>query len=97
MYVSVKLIYNEYIKPCFFLSHVVFTIFVNDPSKSRFLLYITVFDIKMNHQRFQTTPFYASHCHHCNQCHYSNDDFVLFHNVTCYTCSLLSCIHVNST
>jgi hypothetical protein len=30
-------------------------------------------------------------------CHYCNVDFVLFRNVTCYTDSLLSCIHVDTT
>ena len=30
-------------------------------------------------------------------CHCCDVDFVLFHNVTCYTNSLLSCIHINTT
>jgi hypothetical protein len=54
-------------------------------------------DIKINHQRIQTTNSHASHCHHYNCCHYCNVDFVLFHNVTCYNNSLLSCIHANTT
>jgi hypothetical protein len=36
-----------------------------------------------------TTHLGASHCHYCNV------DFVLFHKLTCYTNSLLLCIHVN--
>ena len=36
-------------------------------------------------------------CHHNTYCHYCKVDFVLFHNVTCYTDSLLLCIHVNTT
>ena len=55
------------------------------------LPYVMGFDIKVIHQRIKTTHSYASHCH------YSNVDFVLFHNVTCYNNSLLSCIHVNTT
>ena len=55
--------------------------------------YITCFDIKLIHQRIQTTPPHASRCH-C--CHYCNVDLVLFHNVPCYTNPLLSCIHVNT-
>jgi hypothetical protein len=54
------------------------------------LPYITGFDIKVFHQRIQTSRSHAS----C--CRYYNLDFVLFHNVTCYTYSLLSCIHVNT-
>ena len=34
---------------------------------------------------------HISRCHHC---HYCNVDYLLFHNVTQYTNSLLSCIHV---
>ena len=52
------------------------------------------FDIKINHQRNQTTSSHASHCHHC---HYCNVDFVLFHNATSYTNSLLPRIHINTT
>jgi hypothetical protein len=29
-----------------------------------------------------------SRCHHCNYYHYCNVDFVLFHNIICYTTSL---------
>jgi hypothetical protein len=61
------------------------------------LPYITGFDIKAIHQRTQTTRSHASHCHHSIYCHYCNLDFVLFHNVKCYTKSLLSCIHANNT
>ena len=53
------------------------------------------FDIKINHQRIQTTRSHAPRCHHCNYCHYGNVDFVLFHNVRCNTNYLLSCICVN--
>ena len=45
------------------------------------------FDMNIIHQRIQTTRLHASCCHNC---HYCNVDFVLFHNVTCYTNSLLS-------
>ena len=58
------------------------------------LSYIMVFDIQMIHRRIQTARSHASRCHHCHDC---NVDFVLFHNVTCYTNYLLSCIHVNTT
>ena len=44
-------------------------------------------------QRIWTTGLHASHWYHC---HYCNVDFVSFHNITCYTNSLLSCIHVNT-
>ena len=40
------------------------------------LPYIMGFDIKIVHQRIQTTPSHTSHCHHC---HYCNVEFVLFH------------------
>ena len=50
---------------------------------------ITCFDMKVTHERIQTTSSHASHCHHC---HHFNVDFVLFHNVTCCTNSPLSCI-----
>jgi hypothetical protein len=46
------------------------------------------------HQIIEAT---CSHALHCLHCHYWNVDFVLFHNVTCYTNPLLSCIHVNIT
>ena len=56
--------------------------------------YITYFDFKLIRQRSQTTRLHVSCYHHC---HYCNVDFVLFHNVTCYTNSLLSCIQVHTT
>ena len=57
-----------------------------------------VFDIEMNHQIIQTTRLHASRCHQSDYWQYSNVDFVLFHNVTCYMNSLfLLCIHVNTT
>ena len=34
-------------------------------------------------------------CICCHHSHYRNVEFVLFHDVTCYTYSLLSRIHVN--
>ena len=49
-----------------------------------FLPHITCFDIKEIHQRFQSTHFMLS-------------SLLLFQNVTHYTNSLLSCIHVNTT
>ena len=48
------------------------------------------------HQRIQTTYSHVSHCHHYNYCHYCNVDFVLFHNITCFTNYLLSSIHVST-
>ena len=59
------------------------------------LPYIMGFDIKIMHLRFQSTHSHGLCCHHF--CHYCNVDVVLFHNVICYTNSLLSCIHVNTT
>ena len=53
------------------------------------LSYITVFDIKLIHQRIQTAHLHESRCHHCHYCHDCNVDVVLFHIVTCYTNSLL--------
>jgi hypothetical protein len=50
--------------------------------------------MKIIHRRIQTTHSRASRCHHC---HHYNVDFVVFHNVTCYANSLLSCIHVTTT
>ena len=44
------------------------------------------------HQRNQTTCSHASHCHCCHCC---NVDLVLFHNVPCYTNSLLLHIQVS--
>ena len=35
----------------------------------------------------------ASRCHHFHRCHYRIVDFVVFHNVTCYIVSPLSCQH----
>ena len=66
------------------------------PSLSAYFspIYQGVFDMKIIHQRIQTTSSHASHCYHCHHC---NVDFVLFHNVTCCANSLLSCIHVNTT
>ena len=55
------------------------------------------FDNKINHQRIQTTRSHVSCCHHCSYCHYCDVDFVLFRNVTCYTNSMLSHIHINTT
>ena len=43
---------------------------------------ITGFDIKIFHQRIQTTRSHASQCHHCQYYHYCNVDFVCFHKVT---------------
>ena len=60
---------------------------------SCFLPIYVYFDNKIHHQRIQTT---RSHASRCQYCHYCNVDFVLFHNVTCYTNSLLSHIHVNT-
>ena len=56
------------------------------------LSYITLFDVEITHQRIQTTRSHVSGGHHC---HYCVVDFPLLHNATCYTSSLLSCIHVN--
>ena len=61
------------------------------------LPYIMGFDIKINHQWIQTTCLPTSCCHQCNYCRYYIFDFVLFHNVTCYTNSLSSRIHVTTT
>ena len=55
------------------------------------LPYIMGFDIKMSHQRIQTT------CSQASCCHQYDVEFVLFHNVACYTNSFLSHIHVNNT
>jgi hypothetical protein len=46
---------------------------------SCFLPYITGLDFKAIHRSIQTTRLHTSHCHYCNV------DFVLFHNITCYT------------
>ena len=58
---------------------------------SHSLTHITSFDIKINHQRIQTT------CSHTSRRHHHNVDFELLQNVTCYTNSLLSRIHMNAT
>ena len=55
------------------------------------LSYIMGFDIKIIQQRIQTTS-HASSCRHFHDC---NIECMLFHYVTCYSNSLLSCIHVN--
>ena len=39
---------------------------------------------------------HSSRCHHHHYCHYCNVGFVLFHNVTCFTNSVLSHIHLNA-
>ena len=58
--------------------------------------YVTGFDIKIIHQRIQITCSYTHYIrHHCHYFHYCNVDIVSFHDVTCYTNSLLSSIHVN--
>ena len=61
------------------------------------LPYIMGFDIKINHQRVHPTHSHVLGSHHCNYCHHCNVDFVLIHNVTCYTNSPLYRIHVNTT
>ena len=60
------------------------------------LSYVMGLDIELIHQRMQTTRLHASHCYHHYYCRYGNVDFMLFHNFTCYTNSLLSCVHVNT-
>jgi hypothetical protein len=55
------------------------------------LSYTMSFDIKTIHQSIPTTCSHASHRRYCNV------DFVSFHDVTCYTNALLSCIYVNIT
>ena len=52
---------------------------------------ITGFDFQINHMS------HTSRCRHCKSCHYHTVDFIAFHNVTCYTNSLLTRIHVNTT
>ena len=53
------------------------------------------FDKKIIHCRIQTTHSHASCCHHCYCCYYCKLDFVLFHNVVCFTSSMLSSIYLN--
>ena len=53
-----------------------------------------ILTLEIIHQRIQTTCRHTSRCHHCHHCIVG---FVLFHNVTCYTSNLLSCIHVDTT
>ena len=65
-------------------------------SLSHFLPSITDFDIKIIHQKVQTIFSHASCCRHCYYCCYCNVDFVLIHNITCYTISLSPRIHVNT-
>ena len=55
------------------------------------------FHIKSIHQRIQTTCSRTSPYHRCNYCHYCNVEFALFQNVTHYTNSPSSSIHVNTT
>ena len=43
-----------------------------------------------------TTRSHTSCCLQCHYCHYCNVDFVLFHDVTCYTNSMLLSIHVDT-
>ena len=57
------------------------------------LPHIMGFYIKIIHQRIQTTRLHTPRCHR----YFCNVDFVLFHNVTHYTNSLLSHFHVNTT
>ena len=64
------------------------------------LPYITGFAIMLTHKKKNAKPHgsHASQCQDdCNRCHYCDIDSVLFHNVTCYTDSVSSCIHVNTT
>jgi hypothetical protein len=61
------------------------------------LSYIMDFVIEISHQGIQTTRSHASRCHHYNDYHYCNVDFVVFHNVTCYTNSLSLRIHAKTT
>jgi hypothetical protein len=61
------------------------------PCCDTYLPFITYFDIKIIH------PTMCLNTSRCPHCHYCNVDFVLFHTITQYTISLLSCIHVNTT
>ena len=53
------------------------------------------FHIRIIHERIYTTHLHASCWRHCHYRHCCNVEFVLFHNITCYTKYLLSCIRVN--
>ena len=66
----------------------------NSPSLlSHFPPYVMGFDIKrVQSKNLKDTL--MSHCHHCYCC---NVDFVLFLHVACYTNSMLSDIHANTT
>ena len=55
------------------------------------------FNIKLIHQKIQTTRLHASHCHQYSFCHYCNVHSLLFHNITCYNSYLLSPMHVKAT
>jgi hypothetical protein len=66
--------------------------FKSPASLPHFLLLCHGIDIKIIHQRIQTTCLHTSCCHHYKFCHHCNIDVVLFHNATYYTNSLLSCI-----
>ena len=44
--------------------------------------YIMGFNVKIDHERIQTTHLHASRCHRCTHCHCCNVDFVSFH--TCF-------------
>ena len=52
------------------------------------------FDIKIIHQRLQSTYSHASRYHHCRYC---NVDFTLFYNVIWYINSLVTHIQINNT
>ena len=76
-------------------SNIVDVLSLNIPPRCHVSLsYITNFDVKIVHQRIQTTCSHASRCHHCHYFIIAMLNFVLFHDVKCYSNSLLSCIHV---
>ena len=66
------------------------------PLLSHFSLIYYGFRPNISYQRIKTTCWHSSRCHHYHYCHYCNVDFVFFHNVTCFTNSVLSHIHVNT-
>ena len=77
-----------------------------NPRERMFLVWISLFVVTfppichgLRIQEITTKEFkpHASHSHHCSYCHYYNVDFVLFHNITYYTNSPLSHIHLNTT